>query len=208
MTSDVCAQASISQRRPCERRDPYAVQPAFKDAVRGLFAQHNVLWLWVPAFAGTTMLRHTFAISRRDTPELCLYFPPSKHRGRRECRTPGASAAARVLVVSTRVSHHGHTGNTRHSPRNGFNGFLRALPGDRAFCHRRLADTSTRLERQRRGVRTTRLRRPQVGALVSSTICVHRIPHPTSVTIAIRPSEGARPRIFTIDFSHGKSGIF
>src|SRR5256885_4101440 len=29
-------------------------------------------------------------------------------------------------------SHHGHTGDTRHSLRNGFNGFLRALPGDRA----------------------------------------------------------------------------
>src|ERR1700682_509667 len=29
-------------------------------------------------------------------------------------------------------SHHGHTGITRHSLRNGFNGFLRALPGDRA----------------------------------------------------------------------------
>jgi hypothetical protein len=27
----------------------------------------------------------------------------------------------------------GHTGITRHSPRNGFNGFLRALPGDRAL---------------------------------------------------------------------------
>ena len=27
----------------------------------------------------------------------------------------------------------GHTGITRHSLRNGFNGFLRALPGDRAF---------------------------------------------------------------------------
>src|ERR1700676_677807 len=29
-------------------------------------------------------------------------------------------------------SHHGHTGIIRHSLRNGFNGFLRALPGDRA----------------------------------------------------------------------------
>src|ERR1700726_735784 len=36
-------------------------------------------------------------------------------------------------VESTRVRNHGHTGITRHSPRNGFNGFLRALPGDRAF---------------------------------------------------------------------------
>jgi hypothetical protein len=35
-------------------------------------------------------------------------------------------------VENTRVSHHGHTGITRHSLRNGFNGFLRALPGDRA----------------------------------------------------------------------------
>jgi hypothetical protein len=32
----------------------------------------------------------------------------------------------------TRGSHHGHTGIARHSLRNGFNGFLRALPGDRA----------------------------------------------------------------------------
>jgi hypothetical protein len=31
----------------------------------------------------------------------------------------GAPAAARGVVVNTRVSHHGHTGNTRHSPRNG-----------------------------------------------------------------------------------------
>jgi hypothetical protein len=34
------------------------------------------------------------------------------NRGRRECRTLGASAAARAVVESTRVSHHGHTGNT------------------------------------------------------------------------------------------------
>ena len=47
---------------------------------------------------------------------------------------PGAwCARSRAgCVVNTRVSHHGHTGTTRHSPRNGFNGFLRALPGDRA----------------------------------------------------------------------------
>src|SRR5437868_14290218 len=36
-------------------------------------------------------------------------------------------------VKSSRGSHHEFTGTTRHSPRNGFNGFLRALPGDRAF---------------------------------------------------------------------------
>jgi len=37
-------------------------------------------------------------------------------------------------------SHHGHTGITRHSLRNGFNGFLRALPGDRAFLSPSSAD--------------------------------------------------------------------
>ena len=48
---------------------------------------------------------------------------------------PGAQCARSraCSVENTRVSHHGHTGNTRHSPRNGFNGFLRALPGDRAL---------------------------------------------------------------------------
>ena len=46
---------------------------------------------------------------------------------------PGARCARSraCRVENTRVSHHGHTGFTRHSPRNGFNGFLRALPGDR-----------------------------------------------------------------------------
>ena len=42
---------------------------------------------------------------------------------------PGAQCARSraCRVESTRVSHHGHTGITRHSPRDGFNGFLRAL---------------------------------------------------------------------------------
>jgi hypothetical protein len=48
---------------------------------------------------------------------------------------PGAwCARSRACrVVNTRVSHHGHTGNARHSPRNGFNSLFRALPGDRAL---------------------------------------------------------------------------
>src|SRR5258708_49714 len=48
---------------------------------------------------------------------------------------PGARCARSraCSVVNTRVSHHGHTGITRHSPRNGFNALYRALPGDRAF---------------------------------------------------------------------------
>ena len=55
-------------------------------------------------------------------------------RNQRAQGMPGArSARSRAwCVVITRVSHRGHAENTRHSLRNGFNGFLRALPGDRA----------------------------------------------------------------------------
>ena len=120
---------------------------------------------------------------------LACSFRPLEYRGRRECRAPDAPAAACVLVESTRVSHHGHTGNTRHSPRNGFNGFLRALPGDRAFLPpspaenllpRNLTPASGRQDHTTSPSADQRIRQ--------SAISVHRIPRPTSVTIAKRPS--------------------
>jgi hypothetical protein len=40
--------------------------------------------------------------------------------------------------------------------------------------------------------RTTRLRRPLMPRSSAEVTRVHRIPHPTSVTIAKRPSKGAR----------------
>jgi len=43
-------------------------------------------------------------------------------------------------------------------------------------CHLRLRGSLREAWRQRRGVRTTRLRRPQTSALVSSAARVHRIP--------------------------------
>jgi hypothetical protein len=50
------------------------------------FAQHTVLWLWVPAFAGTTMWRHGAIFSRRNPPEVCHSISRPLFRGRRECR--------------------------------------------------------------------------------------------------------------------------
>ena len=47
-------------------------------------------------------------------------------------------------VENTRVSHHGHTGNARHSPRNGFNGFLRALVSDKSARMRERAVLTNR----------------------------------------------------------------
>jgi hypothetical protein len=66
-------------------------------------------------------------------PSLACSFRPL-FRGRRECRASDAPAAACAKVESKKHTRQsGHTGITRHSPRNGFNGFLRALPGDRAL---------------------------------------------------------------------------
>src|SRR5216110_2369421 len=95
-------------------------------------------------------------------------------------------------------NHHGHTGATRHSPRNGFNGFLRALPGDRACLPPSsallLADLTPASGRQNH---TTS---PSASApFVTRTARVHRIPNPTSVTIAKRPSEGTGHMGFRTD---------
>src|SRR6266700_5055546 len=84
----------------------------------GCKTECDTIWLYIP---------------RRDAPEVMAEnFRPLENRGRGECRMPSAPAAScALLVVSMRTSiHSGGTGNIRHSPRNGFNGFLRALPGD------------------------------------------------------------------------------
>src|SRR6266481_7600607 len=84
-------------------------------------------------FAALAMTpRRTFATSRRDASEALMNLPPL--RGRGECRMPNAPAASCALVVIERTRA---TTSTPESPgipaRNGFNGFLRALPGDRAL---------------------------------------------------------------------------
>ena len=93
-------------------------------------------------------------------------------------------------VESTRVSHHGHTGNTRHSPRNGFNGFLRALPGDRALLPPSSAKTVFRELDASVGASGPHDFAVRLSAIRQERIRVHRIPLPTSVTTAKRPSCG------------------
>jgi hypothetical protein len=84
--------------------------------------------------------KHSVAISPRISLEFCSNVPPSSYRGRRECRTLGASAAACAVVESTRVSHHGHAGNIRHSPRNGFTAYFALSPVTGLSCHRHRRD--------------------------------------------------------------------
>jgi hypothetical protein len=42
-------------RRPCDSRDPYAVRSRLRDAANCLCYNRD-RWLWVPAFAGTTLM--------------------------------------------------------------------------------------------------------------------------------------------------------
>ena len=81
---------------------------------------------------------YDFLLATRSARGVAITFAP---KGRGECRMPAAPAASCALVVveSTRV-----TTSTPESPgipaRNGFNGFLRALPGDRALLPPSLAN--------------------------------------------------------------------
>jgi hypothetical protein len=86
----------------------------------------------VPVKAPRNDSGYASAFPRRDTPELCKNDLPQKVRA---WGMPGARRTRSLVckVESTRVSHHGHTGSPGIPARNGFNGFLRALPGDRAF---------------------------------------------------------------------------
>jgi hypothetical protein len=158
------------------------------------FVQHRHSGLWISARASLGRdddgwepnFKHTSAISRRDAPEPCMN--PSPNKGRGECRVPTAprSLACKVKKHTSIV-----TTVAPESPgipaRNGFNGFLRALPVIGLVCHRRPADCSADLTpASRRQDHTTS---PSASAPFVNPRCrVHRIPHPTSVTIAKRPS--------------------
>ena len=75
--------------------------------------------------------RRDFTTSPRNAPEALINLPPKRGRGERRAPNAPAASCAIVVVERTRV-----TTSTPESPgipaRNGFNGFLRALPGDRA----------------------------------------------------------------------------
>src|ERR1700722_3734421 len=102
---------------------------------------------------------------------------------------PHPQPRVRNWVEHTSVVTEGTTGITRHSLRNGFNGFLRTLPGDRAFLSPSSTEmTSANLTPASRRQDHTTSPSAKLRALVRSAARVHRISFPTSVTIASRPS--------------------
>jgi len=102
----------------------------------------------------------------------------------RSLKSEGAGNAGRLMRPQPRVqnkkahehSHHGHTGFTRHSPRNGFNGYFVLSPVTGLFCHRhprKLPSTNLTPASGRQDHTTSPSAR---SALVSSAARVHRIP--------------------------------
>jgi hypothetical protein len=126
-------------------------------------------------------------LAAREAPELCKTMSLD-HRGRRESRASDAPAASYAKVKSIRASHHRFTGSIRPSLRNGFNGFLRALSGDRAFLPPSSASVANLTPASGRRDHTTSP--SALAPFVSKRQSVHRIPRPTFVTIAKRPSCG------------------
>src|ERR1700730_4939049 len=147
-------------------------------------------WLWIPdrphfvRLSGTTWV-DSISNSQDTSPHplaaRCarVVQEPSPHKAE------GAGNAGRPLrpqsrvqcVGSTRGSHHGHTGITRHSLRNGFNGFLRALLGDRACLPPSPADDSASLTPV--SGRQDHTTSPSASApFVFGATRVHRIPPP------------------------------
>ena len=138
--------------------------------------------------------------------EVFICFPPSASRGRRECRAPDAPDS-RVCNGSKQT--HTRCQVTPESPgipHAMVYGLYRALPGARALWSPSSRGYLRETWRQRRGVRTTRLRRPR-PALSSEAPSASTASRPALVTIAKRPSSGTGRRISTTDLGGPASVI-
>jgi len=109
---------------------------------------------------------------------------------------PGARCARSLACEMKKAherSHHGHTGNTRHSPRNGFNGLYRALPGDRAFLPPSPTKVAFRKLDTSVGVSGPHAFAVRKSAPSSEAPPASTASRPAFVTIASRPSKGTGP---------------
>jgi hypothetical protein len=92
----------------------------------------------------TERARRDYSFSRHEMSEVLEANRPRNQRGRRECRMRVAPVAA-CAAKKHRRQQPGVRRNSRHSLRNGFNGFLHALLGDHAFLPPSSADRSAHL---------------------------------------------------------------
>ena len=149
-----------------------------------------------PGMSGLNVVKQrrrcAVAFSRRSTPESCSERCPSEVERAQGMpgagRNPWPACKTKTLAAVTT----GSAESTRHSPRNGFNGFFRALPGDRAFLPPSRADRSARLA-PASGCQDHTTSPSALASFVRTNDRArrHQRPsHPASrvVTIAIRPS--------------------
>jgi hypothetical protein len=189
--------SALSTRRPdlepgpilrgvrCWRR---SLTLAFSSTGRGV---------WVPRCA-IAHLRSALALlacpgrrklfPRRDAPEWLMPFLPKT----REQGMPDARCTRDLMCDSANKAAHEHTGQRRTSdiPCAMALRLISCSPqSGRARCHCRSLETlaSSELDASKRGVRTTRLYRTLLSRSSFAT-SASTASHPTSVTIAIRPS--------------------
>jgi hypothetical protein len=155
----------------------------------------------------TSLHRDTTSQSRGlERPRFALTSRPLQSEGAGNAGRPmrPIAACAMIAVERTRVSQ--VTPESPGIPRAMVYGLFRALPGDRAFLPPSPALLSANLTPA--SGRQDHTSSPSAsGALVSSTISVHRIPPPTSVTIAKRPSEEAGRQIHITDLGQVASVV-
>ena len=163
--------------------------------------------------------QHTSAFSRRVSPEVCKN-PIALKNKRAQGMPGACCTRGLVCNSAQKGAHEhtGTAGAFRHSLRSGFTAYVALSPETNSSCLRRrriegqrfpvgLRKTSGGLT-PATGARTTRFCRPHPISFVWRAVfrsrntirpanilrarhCRgHRIPHPTSVTIAIRPSGG------------------
>jgi hypothetical protein len=149
-------------------------------------------WLWIPGsrFARPGMTEvvmklririsnssgHSFAISPHVLREVLGFIPAPE-------KSEGAGNTGRAMRPQPRVqlkeaherSHHGHTGITRHSPRNGFNGLYVLSPVTGLVCHRRRRNCFRQLDASV-GASGPHAFAVRLSAVRYRRIRVHRIP--------------------------------
>ena len=116
------------------------------------------------------------AISRHVSPEACPSLTLPKVRGRREDRVLAAPAVSCANAHKETHTRYRYRRRIPAFPAQWLYGLLRALPGERLFCHRRRARMNLRslTPAPRRQDHTTS---PYAsGAYVCYALRVHRIP--------------------------------
>ena len=152
---------------------------------------------------------YVVAVSRHVLPEVCIFVgPPEDPRAQGR---PGARCTHGLVcncAQRTRTRAYRFSGNTPAFPAQWLYGLLRALPGERLFCHRRRARREPLRNLTPAPRRQDHTTSPYAScAFVLRAIRVHRIPSRVRDDREC-PSLGWDGTDFTFDLPDRLSGIF